>query len=156
TTTLSRRSSTACIASRWSGRNPAKPQTRWSASSSATSGTAPVTPDLGASGVLPLDVVVDKTLELGGEVVVGAAQVRDVAAADVDGATRFFAGSGKTDADARRLRLARPVDDATHDGQRHLFDPLVRRLPFGHPVADVRLYPFGQLLKRRARRPTAA
>ena len=63
---------------------------------------------------------------------------------------------GQADADVRGLRFARAVDDAAHDGERHRFDALMRRLPLGHPVADVVLNPLGQLLKRAARRAAAA
>src|SRR6185295_15100835 len=146
TTTLSRPSRMACIASRCSGRNSAKPQTRCSASSRRRS----------ASGVLVLDVVIDKTLELGGEFVVAAAQGRDVLAVDEDRTARLLAGARQADADARRLRLPRTVDDAAHDRERHLLDAFVRHFPLGHLVADVALNPLGKFLERAARRPPAS
>src|SRR5262245_27197170 len=119
TTTLSREPRIACMASSWRGRKSEKPQTRWSVSRSSRS----------ASGVLVLDVVIDQTLELGSKLVVGAAQRLHVLAVDVDRAARFFAGAGQADADARRLRFTGPVDDAAHDGERHLFDALVAGFP---------------------------
>src|SRR2546430_13280726 len=75
TTTLSRDSRIACIASRCSGRKSAKPQTRWSASASRRS----------TSGVFVIDVVIDETLKFRRELVVRAAQGGDVLAVDVDG-----------------------------------------------------------------------
>src|SRR5947207_3428415 len=90
---------------------------------------------------------------VGGRVV--SAQGDDVLPVDEDGTAGFFAGAGQADADACRLRLARAVDDAAHDGEGHLFDAFVRLLPFGHLVADVALDPLGELLKRAARRPAA-
>src|SRR5207249_11207218 len=97
--------------------------------------------------VRPLDVRVDEALEFNGELVVRAAQGGDVLAVDVDRTVRGLAGSRQADADVGGLRFARPVDDASHDRQRHRLDALVRRLPLGHLVADVSLDPFGQLLK---------
>ena len=75
---------------------------------------------------------------------------------DEDRATRLFPGARQADADARRFRFARTVDDAAHDGERHRLDALVRLLPFGHLVADVGLNPFGEFLKRAARRAAAS
>src|SRR5438876_5441026 len=124
---LSRASRIACIASRWSGRNSEKPQTRWSASASRRS----------APGVIALDVVIDQTLERRGEVVVRAAQGGNVLTVDVHGAARLLAGAWQADADVRRLRLAGTIDDAAHDRERHRLDALVRGLPCGHLVADV-------------------
>ena len=72
-----------------------------------------------------LDVVVDQTLELRRELVVGAAQRRDVLAVDEDRAARLLAGAGQADADVRRLRLAGTVDDAAHHGERHRLDAFV-------------------------------
>src|SRR6185436_4210433 len=72
TTTLSRASRIACIASRWRGRNSEKPQTRCSASVRRRS----------ASGVLVLDVVIDQALEFDRELVVGAVQRLDVLTVD--------------------------------------------------------------------------
>src|ERR671930_2428800 len=63
TTTLSRESRTACMASRCSGRKSEKPQTRCRTSSSRRS----------ASGVGAFDVIIDQLLEFGCELVVGAA-----------------------------------------------------------------------------------
>src|SRR5262245_7716561 len=146
TTTLSRESRIACMASRCSGRKSEKPQTRWSVSSSSRS----------ASGVLVLDVVIDQLLEFCGELVGGAAQRLHMVTVDVHRAARFFAGAGQADADARRLRFAGPVDHTAHDRERHLLDALVGRFPLGHPVADVFLNALGELLERSARRPAAA
>src|SRR3954469_14655525 len=76
TTTLSRDSRIACIASRCSGRKSEKPQTRWRASASR----------LSASGVFMFDVVIDEMLKLRRELVVRAAQRGDVLPVDVHGA----------------------------------------------------------------------
>src|SRR6185436_11495068 len=146
TTMLSRDSRMACIASRWSGRNAEKPQTRWSASASRRS----------ASGVVVLDVVIDQALEFGGELVVGAAQGRGVAPVDEHRAARLLAGAGQADADIGGLRFPRAVDHAAHHRERHRFHAFVRGLPFRHPVADVALDALGQLLERAARRAAAA
>src|SRR5713226_7855443 len=113
-------------------------------------------PPLRLLRVRRLDVRVDETLELRSKLVVRAAQGGDMLSVDVDGAARLFAGARQADADARSLRLARPIDDAAHDGERHRLDAFVRRLPFGHLVADVALNPLGELLERAARRPAAA
>src|SRR6188474_686415 len=146
TTMLSRDSRIACIASRWRGRNAEKPQTRWSASASRRS----------ASGVVVLDVVIDQTLELGRELVVGAAEGDRVPPVDEDRAARLLARARQADSDVRRLGLARAVDDAAHHGERHRFHAFVRGLPFRHPVADVVLDALGELLERAARRASAA
>src|SRR5262245_38990960 len=106
---LSRRSRMACMASRWSGRKSENPHTLWRASRSRRS----------TSGVGVLDVLIDETLKLRGELVVGAAQSGDVLPVDVHGAVRRFTGAGQADPDVRRLRFAGAVDDAPHDGQRH-------------------------------------
>src|SRR2546425_12353124 len=81
------------------------------------------------------------------ELVVGAAQRLHVLPVDVDRATRFFTRARQADADAGRFRFTWPVDDAAHDGERHLLDALVRVFPLGHLVADVSLNPFGELLE---------
>src|SRR5580704_15572488 len=94
TTTLSRDSRIACMASRCSGRNSEKPHTRCRVSASRRS----------ASGVVMLDVVINETLKFRREFVVGAAQRLHVAAGDVDRAARLFTGAGQADADARGLR----------------------------------------------------
>src|SRR3954454_14667276 len=146
TTMLSRDSRIACIASRWSGRNAEKPQTRCSASRSSAS----------ASCVGMLDVVINEALEFGRQLVVRAVQGLDVLAVDEHGAARLFAGARQADPDARRLRLAGAVDDAAHDRERHRLDAFVRRLPRRHHLADVVLDPFGELLERAARRAAAA
>src|SRR5262245_15625364 len=132
----------ACMASRCRGRKSEKPQTRWSAAASRRS----------ASDVLALDVVIDQTLEVGGKLVVRPAQRGDMLAVDEHRAAGFLACARQADANAGGLRLARTVDHTAHDRQRHFFDTLVSRLPLGHPVADIALNSFGQLLERRARR----
>src|SRR5206468_12454455 len=143
------------MASRCSGRKSEKPQTRWSTSSRSASygpavaparaGVSAPVPRLGsgppwacrrAGGYLgpplpflhvrPLDVRVDEALEFNGELVVRAAQGGDVLAVDVDRTVRGLAGSRQADADVGGLRFARPVDDASHDRQRHRLDALVR------------------------------
>src|SRR5918911_609653 len=127
TTTLSLAWRIACIASRCSGRNSEKPQTRCSASRSS------------ASCVMVFDVVIDEALKLRRELVVGAAQRGDVFAVDEDGTGGRLAGARQADADVRRFRLAGAVHDAAHHGQRHRFHAGVPRLPLGHHVADVAL-----------------
>src|SRR5438552_3147198 len=102
----------ACIASRWRGRKSEKPQTRWSASARRRS----------ASDVLALDVVIDQTLEVRGELVVRPAQRGDMLAVDEHRAAGFLARAGQADADAGGLRLARTVDHTAHDRERHLLD----------------------------------
>src|SRR5947208_474250 len=86
----------ACCSMRFSGRKSENPQTRWSASTSAES----------ASDVLPLDVVIDQTLELRRELVVRPAQCGDVLAVDEHRTARLLAGARQADADARGLRFA--------------------------------------------------
>src|SRR5262249_2484812 len=105
----------ACIASRCRGRKSEKPQTRWSAAARRASARL-VTPKPSsfrlsgggsASGVLALDVVIDQTLEVGGELVVGSAQRGDMLAVDEHRAARLLARARQADADAGGLRLAR-------------------------------------------------
>ena len=90
------------------------------------------------------------------ELVVGAPHRRDVLAVDVDRTVRRFARAGQADADVGALRLARAVDDATHDSQGEGLDPFTLPLPVRHPFANVILRSLGQLLERRTRRPPAA
>jgi hypothetical protein len=72
------------------------------------------------------------------------------------GTVRRFAGSRQADADVRRLRLARPVDDATHDSEGQGFNARVLLLPHRHLLADVLLRALGELLERRARRASTS
>src|SRR5262245_13022719 len=92
TTTLSRPSRTACIASRWSGLNVENPQTRWRASLSSESGWLP-----DSLRVLGADIRIDEALEFDGQLVVVAAQRSHVLAVDEDRAVRRFARARQAD-----------------------------------------------------------
>src|SRR5579864_5278961 len=89
-----------------------------------------------ASSVLVLDVVIDETLKLIGELFVRATHGRHMLAVDEDRAIGRFAGTGQADADVRRLRFTRAVHDTAHDSERHRLDALVPRLPCGHLVPN--------------------
>src|SRR5699024_3591075 len=69
----------------------------------------------------------------------------------VDRGDRALAGSGQADADVGVFAFARAVDDATHDGDRHVLDTNVLATPLRHAVADVRLNALGELLEVGAR-----
>src|SRR5258706_6108094 len=103
TTTLSRESRIACIASRCSGRKLENPQTRCSASSSRRSGWTPLPGS--APGVGVIDVVIDLPLELGGELFGGTAQRLHMPAVDENGTRRCLSGARQADADVGGLGL---------------------------------------------------
>ena len=44
---------------------------------------------------------------------------------DARGTVRVLTGARQPDADGRGLGLSGPVDDAAHDGERHVLDSLV-------------------------------
>src|SRR5215210_3768211 len=53
------------------------------------------------------------------------------------------------------LRLARPVDDATHDRDAHRLDTRVPQPPLGHSLTDVTLDVLGHVLEECRRGPSA-
>src|SRR5687767_4895648 len=106
--------------------------------------------------VFPFDVIVDNLTELGGKLIVRAAQRFHVVAIDVNRAAGLFARTRQADADVRRLRLAWTIHDAPHDSERHILHALVANFPRRHHLANVILRALRQFLKRRARRPAAS
>jgi hypothetical protein len=122
-----------------------KPHTRWSASASSAISV----------GVGVLDVVIDQTLEIRRQLVVGAAQRRHVLAVDEDRAARLLAGARQADADVRRLRLAGPLTTQPITASVIVSTPSYASST-RHLLADVVLDPLGQLLERAARRAAAA
>src|SRR6185436_7105444 len=69
---------------------------------------------------------------------------------------RPLPGAGQANADVGVLALAGAVDDAAHDGDRHVLGPHVVAPPGGHALAHVVLDALGELLEIAARRPPAA
>src|SRR5439155_25498847 len=117
TTTLSRDSRIACMASRCSGRKLENPQTRCNASSRRRSAWTPLPGS--ASDVGVLDVVIDQPLELRGELFRGSAQRLHMPAVDENGTCGRLSGARQADADVGGLGLTRPVDDTAHHCKRH-------------------------------------
>src|ERR1044072_7439937 len=76
---------------------------------SATSGS-------GAGGVAGGDVVVDEGAEPFSQFVVRASQRREMLAVNEDRAVGRLTGTGQADADVCRLRFARTIHNAAHDG----------------------------------------
>src|SRR5208283_578165 len=99
--------------------------------------------------VVRIHVVVENLDEFSDDVV--ALERQHEAAVNVNRSFRFFEGSGQRDADVGMLRLAGAIDDAAHDGDLHVLDAGVSRLPDRHLLAEVALDLLRHLLEEGAR-----
>src|SRR5687768_16389165 len=111
-----------------------------------TSGTA-----LSSSLVVGGHVVLQEHAEAVRELVVRAAERREVFAVDVDRTVGRLARAWQADPDIGSFGLTGAIDDAAHDSKGQCLDALVLRFPFRHPRADVLLRTFGQLLESSTR-----
>src|SRR5207253_6698174 len=84
------------------------------------------------------------------------AERREQLAVDINGSFRLLERSRERYADIGVLRLTRPVDDATHDGDAHLFHAWVPLAPQRHLLTNVGLDIFGHMLEEGGRRSSAA
>src|SRR5882672_3359803 len=99
-------------------------------------------------GVGGIHVVIENLDELGHDGV--SAQGREQAAVHVDRSLGFLERSRKRNPDIRVLGFARPVDDAAHHRQLHLFDTDIAVLPGWHLIAQIGLNLLRHLLEKYA------
>ena len=74
----------------------------------------------------------------------------------IDRGHRPLTGARQTDSNAGVFALARSIDDAAHDGDRHVLNAHMGGAPGGHPLANVALNSLCEFLKIRAGRTAAA
>src|SRR5574341_1010735 len=107
----------------------------------------------GRCAVAPLDVILDDPLKLARDAF--AAQRQRLLTVDENRRRRCLSGARQADADVGMLALARPVDDAAHDGDFHVLDARVLALPRRHLGAQEVVDLLGEFLEGGARRAPA-
>src|SRR5690554_6914184 len=106
------------------------------------------------TAVATRDVILDDGLELLGDVL--ALERHRALAIDEDRGDGRLPGAGKRDADVGMTALARPVDDAAHDGDLQRLHAGIAPSPCRHLLAQETLDAVGELLEVRAARAAAA
>src|SRR5690606_12326906 len=104
--------------------------------------------------IAPGHVVLDDGLEFLGDMI--ALECHGALAIHVHRRGRHFARARQADADVRMAALARPIDDAAHDGDVHVLNTRVTGLPDRHLGTQVGLDAGRQFLEHRAADTPAA